>query len=584
MTFGRVMSDSPSQTLGAVVEDARSSAGRRRARLAVLALAVVAGIAVRLHGMSSATMSHEEIYTPGIPLPYEISDPRPRFDLVNTVLSTIHNDSHPPGYYVFMLGWTRIFGSSLFSLRLPSVLCGVGSILLIFWLASEAGLPDAGLFAASIWAISPLAVFMEQFARPYAPLCFLGLLSSLLLVRTYTARRRRAAMAAYVLVALAGISVSFFFWPILLAQTLFTLLGPAQTPGRLAPQTRWQLFVIVFGSPFIGVAAYQSRRSSYLSARVGSELLSYFQNLYAWSPYYDSQSPYPAPIWLSQSLALAVVGLLGLGVWSLRGSGTLSAGDFAGPSKRLMRVAAAVAVASIGLLVLAGYKLELPDRRVAYRPMIVSALIPVVTLAIDELVRRWPTLLKPVSFPGAPLGPRQLIVVLGIVPVALVGLASLAVPLFSPRTTYAFGPYLFLLVCAGIAGISRRWLWRVPALAIVLLVGATGLAHDRPPPGNYAGLVRLAEVEARPDDLWFVWRSYWVTPLFYHLKAEDHRLVGDNDYERALRERPQARVWLFGLAGAPPPDEATLALHGYRHVHRIEIAGIYFDLYVPPSS
>lgn len=575
------MSDNRAEVLPAAEANRDVYVRRRWLHYSLLAVIVLVGVAVRWQGMSTNTMTHEEIYIPGIVLPDGISNPHPRHTIPRIVTSTIHYECHPPGYYFFMLGWTKCFGTSLVSLRLPSLLFAVGSLALIYLLASQVGLAEAGLGAALIWAVQPLAVTMERFARPYALLCFLGLLSSLLLLKSYSSRGRGVALAAYVLVVLAGLAEEHYFWPILLAQLLFTLAGSTPTPGRLAPQTRWQLFTIVLGSPFLAIAGFQSWRPSYLPESVGGELLQYLQVLYAWSPFYYVHSPFPAPAWLSLSIALAVLGLALAGTWFLRRPAGLGTSPMAGPSGKLMCLAALVALAAIGLLTYECHRL-ITDKQVPYRAMILSGLIVPVALAIDPVVRRWPSILRPLSLTSQRLGPTHLLVLLAIVPVASVALVSLITPLFCERTVYAFGPYLLLVVCAGILGISERWLWRVPVLAGVVLVAVTGLTHDRPPRSDHVGFVQLVEPEAQPDDLWFIRPHQHTTPLFYHLKPEEHRFVGD-DYERVLHENPQSRVWVVDIRYVTPKPQATKAVQNYRHVRRFDGSGISADLYAPPS-
>src|SRR3972149_8169918 len=42
------------------------------------------------------------------------------------------SDNHPPLYYLFLKAWVSLFGFSEVSLRMPSVLFGVGTIYLVY--------------------------------------------------------------------------------------------------------------------------------------------------------------------------------------------------------------------------------------------------------------------------------------------------------------------------------------------------------------------------------------------------------------------------------------------------------------------
>src|SRR5690349_13210852 len=102
----------------------------RQKFIVCLALGAVltVGAVLRFHDVERRTLNHPEAYTPGIDLPWNLSNPNPRFTLWQTLAGSIAGEPHPPGYYIVMLGWTKLFGSSIFSLRLPSVLFGEAAI------------------------------------------------------------------------------------------------------------------------------------------------------------------------------------------------------------------------------------------------------------------------------------------------------------------------------------------------------------------------------------------------------------------------------------------------------------------------
>src|SRR5919202_5439012 len=86
----------------------------------VLAAAVsgilLVGFLLRLHDLEKSTIGHIEMYVPGLELPDELSDPRPRLTVVQTLVGVVTDgEPHPPGYYLFMFGWTRLFGTSVLS-------------------------------------------------------------------------------------------------------------------------------------------------------------------------------------------------------------------------------------------------------------------------------------------------------------------------------------------------------------------------------------------------------------------------------------------------------------------------------------
>ena len=88
------------------------SAIPRQRYVTVVALGVVLLLAatVRLHDLEKSTVGHNEIYVPGIDLPWDLSNPHPRFTVWQTIASTVAGEPHPPGYYLLMTPWTRWVG------------------------------------------------------------------------------------------------------------------------------------------------------------------------------------------------------------------------------------------------------------------------------------------------------------------------------------------------------------------------------------------------------------------------------------------------------------------------------------------
>ena len=103
--------------------------------LTVLILLLAAGGLVRLHGIEQRAFRQGEIYVPGIPLPAYVSNPSERLTLLSTVTGSL-KDIHPPTWYMGMWLWTKLFGTGLVAIRLPSLFFGTLIILLTYWVAT----------------------------------------------------------------------------------------------------------------------------------------------------------------------------------------------------------------------------------------------------------------------------------------------------------------------------------------------------------------------------------------------------------------------------------------------------------------
>lgn len=174
------------------------------------------------------------------------------------------NDIQPPLYYLILSPWTRLMGTSEWSLRFPSVLAGVVGLALLYALgrriwqrrpliarpSSASGKhDDGGLVVApgtlpsdpdhgsSAWtrlavpwlavflaALAPQWVYYAQEARNYTLLTSLGMLAAYLLLRiaaTPDSRQRLYLWVAFVVAALAALYTHYFALFLLAALALF---------------------------------------------------------------------------------------------------------------------------------------------------------------------------------------------------------------------------------------------------------------------------------------------------------------------------------------------------------------------------
>lgn len=98
----------------------------------------------------------------------------------------------------------RIFGFSTFSMLLPTVLAGVGSVWLVYATVKRWSGPAAGLLAGGVLALTPVAVMMFKFNNPD------GILVLLLCASAYfTVRATETASPKWLM--LAGVALGFGF-------------------------------------------------------------------------------------------------------------------------------------------------------------------------------------------------------------------------------------------------------------------------------------------------------------------------------------------------------------------------------------
>jgi len=82
-------------------------------------------------------------------------------------------DFHPPLYYLIMKYWALIFGYSEISLRVPSIIFGLGTVYFIYLIGRKLFNEKIGLIAAIFLATSGLSIYYSQEARMYMLAAFL---------------------------------------------------------------------------------------------------------------------------------------------------------------------------------------------------------------------------------------------------------------------------------------------------------------------------------------------------------------------------------------------------------------------------
>ena len=95
-------------------------------------------------------------------------------------------DQHPPLYYLLLHYWIAHYGDTPYSVRLLSVLFGVGTIPMIYLIGKRMSGWVMGLAAALILALSPFHIYFAQETRMYTLLTFNAAAAIYALVRLLT--------------------------------------------------------------------------------------------------------------------------------------------------------------------------------------------------------------------------------------------------------------------------------------------------------------------------------------------------------------------------------------------------------------
>ena len=125
--------------------------------IALLAV-VVLGAVLRLVGFFDCPFTHDELSAIG----------RLQFDnFMDLIRGGVMIDGHPAGVQSFLWFWSKIFGTSEIAIRLPFLLMGIACIPLMYFVTRIWYNRTAGIFAASIIAVSQYTIYYSILARPY---------------------------------------------------------------------------------------------------------------------------------------------------------------------------------------------------------------------------------------------------------------------------------------------------------------------------------------------------------------------------------------------------------------------------------
>ena len=548
---------------------------RFKAPLLLVIILAVAAI-LRLYQLEEKSVTHPEIYVPGIALPAGLSAPPPRITWAETVWYHIHAESHPPGYYFLMWPWTKLFGTSEFALRLPSALFGIASIWLIFQLVSLTHSRRAAFFAAVMLALNGHHIFWSQLARMYSMTCFLGLLSTLLLFRiALTPAARVSLEAAYVGVSLLGIFTEILFWPFLAIQAFWAgivLRNETDKPDRIL---RLQSMIMMIGTPLWAHAVYRAR-PSYFAEPSHSFLQNFFtfgflisHDRFALQPQHVSLLVALPLLFISLSLAFVAYRKLADRV------------PHRPPNDPGLWVVLPIALGAISTTI--GFSLIALNRRALMAITIFVALmalfVPWILTKTGQFIR-W--IGQRMRFENFLASPDLLYYLLAFLPTLGMFLLSYWFSLLGTRLFLLFVPFLLILISIGLARIESKRIVFVPVAVALLAIHLFSVAHFQnalSTPIDYKGLAREINERFQDGDLIFIRRKHWAaTPLFYYLHDHHDALVG-KEFDKAIADRQPGKVFVIHFKGLPPTAPMREAVKDFPRVEVVEKLRAYAEIY-----
>ena len=148
----------PWLTLMTSPEILRAMPGYHRRTIFLVAILVIASV-VRLYHLGQSSLWYDEVVTMRLA---RTESPAALFRLLGQIDAT-----RAPLHPLLLQGWVALSGPSDTSGRAFSVLCGIVTIGLVYWIGLRAFDVTTGLWASWLCAISPLLVYYSREARMY---------------------------------------------------------------------------------------------------------------------------------------------------------------------------------------------------------------------------------------------------------------------------------------------------------------------------------------------------------------------------------------------------------------------------------
>jgi 4-amino-4-deoxy-L-arabinose transferase-like glycosyltransferase len=509
-------------------------------------LIVALALGLRLQALGDRSFCHPENYVPGLPVPSWVHLPPERVD-VPSLAKSLLRDSHPPLYYVVMLPWVDVFGYTEWSIRLPSVLLGTASVLLLWRIAlREAGRWTA-LAAALLLALHGQQIYWSQTARVYAFAIFLGLLSTFLLWKALEDGRRRWRIA-YGLSTIAALWTHVYCWPLVFCQVIWSSLRAVRTKTP-PPLLATQIVSLILSMPVIALAIYLYRPIVSTDPPLEYFELGYLFWTGAIFPE-ASAAPFGSPLLHGVTLALGIAAVA-LGILARpRAAVAIDAPPAPAVLSFKLHVVTAVLGGLLSAAIAGAAAWAFHPHTAGFDKVI---LVGCAAFALGAVGPHFHRVLQNDARRGRGFVPWlaartvRLSPLLALLPFLGMLAGAIFEPNFLERGTMLYVPFLLLAVATGLTQGGRlRW-FALPALAAVLVLHVLSIGYARASDHtlrDYRAFSAALESLLAPDDLLLITNEYSDPPLLFYMRNRYAQFV-PSDWERAVAARTSGRVWII---------------------------------------
>ncbi len=515
----------------------------------IILLVLILGGLIRFDDLGDRTISHPEFYVPGLDVPDYVFHPNRRMT-ASEVFAAPYKIHHPhlPGYDLLMLGWVKVWGTEMSSIRASSALFGTLALLVMFLLARETINSKVAVLSTSILAFHGHQIYWSQMAKQWVLLGLVGILTTFLISRLSKKWNPKSAIF-YTLCSAFGLWIDSYFWPIFAAQILWVLYNDSRRdhPSLILGL---QVIALLFASPAVSYLIRISSGASHLPPELWPRILEMLQ-LGGMVIAGSTVKLIPAI-----SIVAGIIGLVLL-VQGVINKNTIQVSAYVDNSiieKRLWKIILLCIpiVLVINVVIFRNENIIVHRRSLFY-----STVFALVVPAIWWLLRKkWNQF---GSFARKCMSVRQVSLVLSdlpsvmmLVPFLLLLPIHLMKPVYTPYALVTLAPFFILVASRGVmsfSGFKRNILIAgIAALSIFSLVQSENI----PDPTDYKLLANKLLPEISEGEILLVDDKWYIVPVIYYFPPSKYMLYpssvfidGAANIFTDMAGRKHSRFWLI---------------------------------------
>lgn len=201
----------------------------------LLLLLLFFGFILRIHNLGKNSFWYDEI------VHLKVS----QYNVIDLLTAKKFDFGDPPLYFVILHYWIKIFGTSEFSVRFPSLIFGVASVFFIYFLGKKLFNKEVGLVSALLMSISPLLIYYSQETRQVTLVVLLSIIS-MIVFKQFIENKNAKNLALFTLISFLGCATHFSYLPILFFQNIYFILTYR---GKISILIKWVLTQLIILLP-----------------------------------------------------------------------------------------------------------------------------------------------------------------------------------------------------------------------------------------------------------------------------------------------------------------------------------------------